>query len=77
MIAASGLIMLYRILRQEESAAAEQYLKRSAKLLQDILKMSGTPLANRSGRGHCNFGAEGWETLFKVRDQTGSPQHTR
>lgn len=66
-VAAGGLLKIYSLLRKSEPEAAEEYLRRAHKLVEDTIKMCMTPRATRNSDGTVDFGAGGWETLLMVR----------
>jgi len=57
--------MLYQLLLPTDKDAAEEYLRRGFKLVEDTLRECGTPKATVEG-GRVDWGEGGWETLLKV-----------
>lgn len=66
-IAARGMQMLYQLLLPTDSQAAEMYLSKGFKLVEDVMRECGTDRATLNG-GKVNWGEGGWETLLKVSD---------
>jgi hypothetical protein len=59
--------MLYRLLLPDNPSAAEEYLRRGNKLVEDTLRVCGTSRATISDTGNkVDWGEGGWETLLKV-----------
>lgn len=61
--------MLYQLLRDAEGTrtAAEEYLARAVKLIQDTLRECLTPPASLGEDGTVDFGEGGWECILQVR----------
>lgn len=57
--------MLYQLLVSTEPDAAKEYLARSVKLIQDVVRECGTPKATLDG-GKVNWGEGDWETILQV-----------
>lgn len=66
-IAARGTQMLYQLLRDSDPSAAEEYLAKGAKLMQDTIRECYTPKASLDQGGKVDFGQGGWETILQVR----------
>jgi len=64
-IAARGMQILYQLLLHTDKIAAEHYLTAGFKLIEDILRECGTPVATLSG-GKVDWGKNGWETILAV-----------
>ncbi|WVQ93573.1 hypothetical protein IAU59_000648 [Kwoniella sp. CBS 9459] len=72
-ITSVGMLMLYRLLLPVDKAAAEGYLNRSIKLVQDTLRECLTPAASLKEDGTVDFGRDGWETLLAHSTINGNP----
>jgi hypothetical protein len=59
--------MLYQLLLPTDPQAAEMYLSKGFKLVEDVMRECGTGRATLQG-GKVNWGEGGWETLLKVSD---------
>jgi hypothetical protein len=67
MSASCGLLKIYQYLRNSGKVTeGRNYLQRGIKLVQDMMKLSLTPLAPDVPGKEEEFGEEGWETIFKV-----------
>ena len=64
-IAARGMQMLYQLLKSQDPKAAEEYLARANKLVEDILRECLSPAATLTD-GKVDWGKDGWETLLMV-----------
>lgn len=64
-ITARGLQMLYQLLLPTDRAAAEEYLTRGFKLVQDTLRECWASDASVTD-GKVDFGKDGWETILMV-----------
>ncbi|ORY20478.1 Six-hairpin glycosidase-like protein [Naematelia encephala] len=76
-IAARGLQMLYQLLLPSDKSAAEEYLVRANKLVEDILRECGTPAATLDKDGKVNWGEGSWETLLQHSTINGNEKATR
>ncbi|RSH81438.1 hypothetical protein EHS25_006794 [Saitozyma podzolica] len=75
-IAARGLQMLYQLLLPTDPQAAEMYLSKGFKLVEDVMRECGTGRATLQG-GKVNWGEGGWETLLKHSTINGNEKATR
>jgi hypothetical protein len=66
-IAARGLQMLYQLLLPKDKEAAEKYLVRGFKLIEDTLRECWASDATLVD-GKVDFGKDGWEPLLAVSD---------
>lgn len=57
--------MLYQLLLPTEPAAAEEYLARGYKLIEDTIRECATPKATLSN-GKVNWGEGDWEPILQV-----------
>lgn len=64
-ITARGLQMLYQLLLPTDPKAAEEYLRRGFKLVEDTLKECWASDASLED-GQVDFGQDGWETILSV-----------
>lgn len=62
---ACGLLMLYRLLRPTNPLVAEQYLIKSFKLVDDLMRECRTGKATLQG-DRVVWGEGGWETILEV-----------
>lgn len=76
-IAACGLRMLSVILQPTDPKAADYYLGRAFKLVEDILRECGTPAATLGADGAVSWGEGGWETLLSSSTIVGNPKSNR
>jgi hypothetical protein len=65
-ITARGLQMLYQLLLPTDQAAAEYYLTRGFKLIEDTLRECWASDATLKD-GKVDFGKDGWEPILAVR----------
>ena len=68
-ITARGLQMLYQLLLPTDQAAAEEYLTRGFKLIEDTLRECWASDATLID-GKVDFGKDGWEPILAVRSLT-------
>jgi hypothetical protein len=68
-ITARGLQMLYQLLLPTDQAAAEYYLTRGFKLIEDTLRECWASDATLKD-GRVDFGKNGWEPILAVRPFT-------
>lgn len=64
-IAARGLQMIYQLLLPTDNLAAEKYLARANKLIEDVIRECLTPAA-RLADGKVIWGEGDWETILQV-----------
>ncbi|WWC66801.1 uncharacterized protein I206_100707 [Kwoniella pini CBS 10737] len=76
-IAAVGMLWLYKLLQPTDKTAAEGYLNRAVKLIQDTIRECLTPQASLKANGETDFGKDGWETLLAHSTIVGNPKSVR
>ena len=76
-IAACGLRMLAVLLQPTDPRAADYYLGRAFKLVEDVLRECGAPQATLGSDGKVNWGEDGWETILKHSTIAGNPKANR
>ena len=75
-IAACGLRMLSVLLLPTDAAAADYYLGRAFKLVEDVLRECAAPAAKLQD-GKVDWGKDGWETILKHSTIAGNPKANR
>ncbi|KIR71930.1 glycosyl hydrolase family 88 [Cryptococcus deuterogattii CA1014] len=75
-VTACGLLMLYRLLRPTNPLAAEQYLTKSFKLVDDLMRECRTGKATLQG-DRVVWGEGGWETILEHSTINGNELATK
>lgn len=70
------MLMLFRLLRAEDSVAAEGYLARAFQLVRDTLRECKTPEASLVA-GTVNWGEGEWETILQHSTINGNRRSPR
>jgi len=72
-VTACGLLKISRLLTKSDPKAAEYYLARAFKLIEDTLRECAAPAA-KLDEGSVDFGKGGWETILMHSTINGNPK---
>ena len=69
--------MLSVLLQPTDARAADYYLGRAFKLVEDVLRECAAPEARLGEGGEVSWGEGGWETILKHSTIAGNPKANR